>query len=151
MESGTQDIIPHKLVILIDDNSIDNFVNQSIIEKYKFSEKVIAFTKAGVALEYISDLDEKQDTEAEVPSFIFLDLNMPLINGFQFLEIFDKLSPFIKSKTKIVILTSSANPNDIIQTGIHKNVLTFLQKPLLKSNLDELGISLKDKSKISIK
>jgi CheY-like chemotaxis protein len=151
MERGARDIPSHKLIMLIDDSTIDNFVNQKIIEKYKFSEEVVTFTKAAEALKYLSDIDEKQDNPSKIPAFIFLDLNMPLVNGFQFLEIFDKLSPYIKLNSQIIILTSSANPSDIIQTDINKNVLTFLQKPLLKINLDEIEAILKQKSKLIVK
>ncbi|MGZ4054908.1 MAG: response regulator [Bacteroidia bacterium] len=132
----------HNLILLIDNNQIDNFVNQTIIEELNFSKKITIFTKASEALEYLSDVDEKQN-DSELPSLIFLNLNMPLINGFQFLELFDKLSSFARSKTKIIILNSSSNANDIILSKKNKNVIAFLQKPLSKSNLNELDIIMK--------
>ena len=132
------------LVLLVDDNSIDNFVNQKMIERYRFSKNVIAYTKASDALKYLSELDELKSDLKPLPSIIFLDLNMPLINGFQFLELYEKLSNFIKSKCKIVILSSSVNPNDKTLIAKNKNIISFLHKPLLNSNFQELNALLKE-------
>ena len=99
---------------------------------------MISFTKAGKALNYLSNIDELQNDLSLVPVFIFLDLNMPLINGFQFIEIYEKLSTYIRTNCKIVILTSSLNKNDETKFANNKNVIAFLHKPLLNSNIVEL-------------
>ena len=116
------------LILLVDDSNIDNFVTQKMIERNHFAKEVIAYTKAGNALKYLSDLDELKNDETPIPSLIFLDLNMPMINGFKFLEIYEKLSDFIKSRCKIIVLTSSVCPNDrdLLE---NKNILAFLHKP----------------------
>ena len=82
----------------------------------------------------------------DVPDIIFLDLNMPEIDGFEFLSAFSLLSEIIKSKIKIVILSSSINPADVDACRKHDFVLTFLHKPLFKSNLDTIELLLKDNS-----
>lgn len=128
-----------ELVLLIDDSTIDNFVNKKIIEKSAFAKETIAFTNAGDALKYLSDIDELQLNEKKIPSLIFLDLNMPLINGFRFLELYNKLSPFIKSRCKIIILTTSINPHDKTLALSDKNTIAFYSKPLISNNLDELN------------
>jgi CheY-like chemotaxis protein len=144
MESKPEEVTPPRIVMLIDDSSIDNFVNQKMIERHKFSERTVTFTKAAKAMKYLSEIDEEKKSTSEIPFIIFLDLNMPLINGFQFLEVFEQLSDFIKSRCKIVILTSSINPNDIIKCKENKNVLTFLNKPLIKNNFEEINLCLKN-------
>lgn len=134
------------LVLLVDDNSIDNFVNQKMIERYGFAKKVLAYTKASDALKYLSELDELKSDLKPVPSILFLDLNMPLINGFQFLELYEKLSDYIKSSCKIVVLSSSVNPNDKALASSNKHIISYLHKPLLNSNFQELNTLLKENS-----
>lgn len=135
---------PYKLVLLVDDSSIDNFVNQKMIERNKFSEKVIAFTRATKALEYLIGLDKDNLHACEIPSFIFLDLNMPIMDGNEFIKQFKTLPDEITEKCKIIILTSSVNLFDPIIINDHKYVLTFLSKPLLKNNFDLIDLLIND-------
>ena len=151
MKRTGQDISAQKLVMLVDDSSIDNFINQNTIVNYKFSEKVISFTIAAEALEYLSDLDEACIHPEKVPSFIFLDLRMPLISGFAFLERFDKFSAFIRSRCRIVILTNSSDTYTHDEHKTNKHVFMFLQKPLLKTDLEKLNVALKKKLKTIVK
>lgn len=69
-------------VMLVDDNSIDNFVNTKVIDRYQFADEVILFKKSRKALEYLSALNTAP--ESQVPDVLFLDLNMPDINGLIF-------------------------------------------------------------------
>ena len=145
METIKEKQIPCKLIMLIDDSSIDNFVNQRVVLRYGFSENVIAFTKTRQGLQYLLKINT--DTcEEEIPSFIFLDLNMPEIDGFEFLAAFSLLSDLIKNKMKIVVLTSSINPADVEVCKKYPSVLTFLHKPLVKSNLDAVELMLQSNS-----
>ena|ERR1700749_2160061 len=132
------EITNHTLVMLVDDSSIDNFVNQKMIERYGFSENVITYTRARKALEYLFDLDSQHDILHLIPSVIFLDMVMPVIDGLRFLEEYEKLSPKIKSRCRIVILTSSVNPEDTAKCEQNKNVLAYLSKPMLKHDLEHV-------------
>ena len=85
MEKLSSCKIPYKLVLIVDDSSIDNFVNQKMIELNRFSEKVIAFTRAKKALEYLIELDKNKAHPNLIPSFIFLDLNITKMEIFIFL------------------------------------------------------------------
>lgn len=134
----------HPLVVLVDDSSIDNFVNKKVISRYGFAENVLEFTKAREALKYLLQLNN--DMEATIPSLLFLDLDMPEINGFEFLDAFAMLSEKIKKNLKIVVLTSSINPADMEFCSTNKSVLTFLHKPLMKNNLDSIDAMLSEKS-----
>lgn len=146
METLNSCKVPYKLVLIVDDSSIDNFVNQKMIELNKFSEKVIAFTRATKALEYLMGLDKNNLQACEIPSFIFLDLNMPIMDGHEFIKQFETLPDEIKEKCKIIVLTSSVNPFDPIIINDHKHVLTFLSKPLLKNNFDLIDLLINDRT-----
>lgn len=123
-------------VMLIDDSEIDNFINQKIIESNYFAEKIYVNTGGISALEFLKNLAVNEDLMAQlVPKVIFIDLNMPLMDGFQFIGQFLKLPPKLTEQTKLVILTSSFNPADREQaSNLYKNVL-FLNKPLTDEGL----------------
>jgi CheY-like chemotaxis protein len=146
METLNSCKVPYKLVLIVDDSSIDNFVNQKMIELNNFAEKVVAFTRAKKALEYLIELDKSNAHLFEIPSFIFLDLNMPIMDGHEFIKQFKNLSDEIKNNCKIIILTSSVNPIDPIIANEHNYVLTFLSKPLMKNNFDLIELLINDKS-----
>ena len=126
----------HKLVMIVDDSSIDNFVNQKMISLNNFSEKIQAFTKAKKAIEFLSELDNPNTLQEEIPSVIFLDLNMPEVSGFEFLKHYENFSPKIKDYCSVIILTSSVNPADLALSFSNSDILTFLNKPLLKPNFE---------------
>lgn len=130
----------YSTVILVDNSSIDNFVNTRIITRYHFANEVIEFTKPRKALKYLLDLNSADETE--IPSVLFLDLDMPEINGLEFLDAFSFLPDKIKKNVKIVILTSSIDPADELACSKSESVVAFFQKPLIKDNLDRLNLLL---------
>jgi CheY-like chemotaxis protein len=138
--------IPHKLVLLVDDCSVDNFVNQKMIELNRFSEKVIAFTQAENALNYLIDVDKNKSYEQNLPSIIFLDLNMPIMDGYEFIRQFKSLSSKIRENCKIIILTSSLKPLDDYISNDNKHILASLSKPLMKNNFDLINLLVIDDS-----
>src|SRR6478609_2172892 len=99
----------------------------------RFSDSIIEFNSPIAALDYLSAHNEK-----EVPLIIFLDLNMPLMNGFEFLAQFEKLPVDRIKKTKIVVVTSSGNMKDKEQALGFKSVFSFITKPFNTNNLNEL-------------
>jgi len=123
-------------VILVDDSSIDNFVNTKIITRYQFADEVILFTKSKKALAFMIGLNKVP--ENEIPGILFLDLDMPEIDGFEFLDAFNILCDKVRKNMKIVILTSSSNPADIEKCNKFDSVIAFFHKPLIKNNLETL-------------
>jgi CheY-like chemotaxis protein len=122
------------LVVLIDDSDIDLFVQRRFIELSGFAHNVMTFRSSREALNYLSDSNLK-----EFPDLIFLDLNMPEIDGFSFLEQYnDKVK---NSPTRIIILTSSSSALDRDRAATYGNVIGFLSKPLTESNLAEIDLS----------
>src|ERR1035437_5488032 len=120
----------YKSVMIIDDNDIDNFINERILKSALFSENVYVHTSAKSALEFLKNLEQVKNVPKElIPNYIFLDLNMPIMDGFQFMDIFQQLSEEFQSAIKIVILTTSLNPSDVETSKKYKNEIKFLYKP----------------------
>ncbi|MBL7844731.1 MAG: response regulator [Cyclobacteriaceae bacterium] len=119
--------------VLIDDSEIDLFIQRRFLEVYSFTDNLIAYKSAQEAIDSLSS-----NTDNPSPDIIFLDLNMPNIDGFGFLESFEKMSDPIKEKTRIVVLTSSNNKHDKDLVFQHKNVVQFITKPIKQSDIDVL-------------
>ncbi|CAN5311933.1 response regulator [soil metagenome] len=124
--------IKHTAVMLVDDNDIDNFIHEKVVKNAKFTKNVYKHTSAISALEFLKNIEmlQSESITALIPAYIFLDINMPISDGYYFLEEFEKFSEKIKSKIKIVMLTSSLNPDDFEKSNSYKQVVNYLSKPL---------------------
>ncbi len=128
-------------VMLIDDNEIDNLINQKMIEAANIAEHIYTHTGARSAIEFLRNLEKlDKETKNVMPEVIFLDIDMPLMDGFQFLDEFDKLSEGTKKKCKVVMLTSSINPQDVNKSKRYSYVKKYINKPLSQDNLVNLNI-----------
>jgi CheY-like chemotaxis protein len=116
----------YRTALLIDDDADSNFVNSWIVRK-EFAEEVIVKQSAEEALNY---LKSKSRYFEELPDVIFLDIRMPLMDGFDFLEEFNKLPDVVKSKCKIIMLSSSFDKNDYHKAIGNQYVYRYLNKPL---------------------
>ncbi|WMJ72879.1 response regulator [Cytophagaceae bacterium ABcell3] len=127
-------------VMLVDDNEIDNLINQKMIEASDLCEHIFVHSGAKSAIEFLKNIEKLATGPVEMflPEIIFLDIDMPLMDGFQFLDEFDKLSESIKSQCKIVMLTSSLNPQDMNKAKKNQYVLKYINKPLTHENLKKL-------------
>lgn len=124
-------------IMLIDDEAIDNFVNEKLIKHYFFSDKVYVHTSAKSALEFFKNIDKMENIPAAlIPKYIFLDLNMPMIDGWGFLQEYEKLD--LSFDCKIVVLTASVDPNDKERAKRFKNVIGFYSKSLSEEQLSSL-------------
>lgn len=119
------------IVMLVDDNEIDNFINERMLMGCQFAETIYINTSTRSAIEFLRNLSvNKKLREGHLPSIIFLDINMPILDGFQFIEEFEKLDPELVKSIRIVMLTSSINPSDIERSKKYKSVDGFIHKPL---------------------
>lgn len=117
----------YKSALLIDDNEIDNFINKKLLLKTKFALDVVEKKSAMSALEH---LRENSNSPENLPDVIFLDIMMPVMDGFGFLEEYDKLPDGIKKKCRIIMLSSTESFKDLNRANSNKHVYKFLNKPL---------------------
>jgi CheY-like chemotaxis protein len=124
-------------VLLVDDNETDNFISKRIIEITNFAKNVEVKNSGKAALDF---LDENKETAQQLPDLIFLDINMPIVDGFVFLYEFEKFNSLVKNKCKVVILSSSDNKRDIDKIVNNNFVVKFITKPLTENALRELKL-----------
>lgn len=126
--------------MLIDDNEIDNLINHKMIEAAAVTDNIYTHTGAKSAIEFLRNVEQLDVIDQVIPDIIFLDIDMPLMDGFQFLEEFEKFGNVIKEKCKIVMLTSSINPQDFSHSKKYNSVRQYLNKPLSHDNIVNLDI-----------
>jgi CheY-like chemotaxis protein len=127
--------------VLIDDSDIDLFIQRRFLEVYNFSEKLITYNSADEALKNL------QNPDTAAPDLIFLDLNMPEIDGFGFLEKFRELPESVRSRSQIVVLTSSNSRRDKEQSMSYPQVVQFITKPLKQTDIDSLRSLVNNRAK----
>jgi CheY-like chemotaxis protein len=121
-------------IMVIDDNPIDRFVVEKVLTKHAFTTEVISMEGAQSALDYLTTPDNR----ASLPAIILLDINMPGINGFEFLELFDRLDESIKNNCRIIMLSSSMDKSDYDRSLSNSYVTNYINKPLVPDKLREL-------------
>jgi CheY-like chemotaxis protein len=130
--------IKPRTVLLIDDCSIDNFVNKKMILHYQFAETVHVFQSSLKALSYLQSIDRGEPDAGVVPDVIFLDLNMPVLDGKGFITHYEKLSERITGHCKLIVLSCSIDPIEISAVKKTPYVVTLMPKPLIKQNLETI-------------
>ena len=112
-------------ILLIDDSTDDLYVSKRIIGKHYPAVEVKDFKMGDDALSYL-----KTTAAGNLPDLIFLDINMPLMDGFQFLAEYEKLPGHITRHCKLYMLTSSENKNDMKKAMENKYVIDYIVKPV---------------------
>src|SRR3990170_2365311 len=117
--------------ILIDDDPMNNLICKLTVEMTLGESDIKAFVNPELGFEYVQSDFSKQDSSA----LLLLDINMPIMSGWEFLELFDNLSYSIKDRVRICILSSSIDDRDKERSYANKNVADFLVKPLTDKDI----------------
>ncbi len=120
--------------IVIDDSKLDCFIAEKIIKNTGKCASIKTFVQAKDALEFIAT----QEPLSPLPVIILVDIQMPVMNGFQFVEAFEQLPYAVISKYIIYVISSSINDEDMNKIHIYPTVKQFLNKPLTSNTLSTL-------------
>lgn len=126
-------------ILIIDDDEINNFIASRLIDKIPVKTKINTRLNGLEGLNYLkANLDNQQD----LPDIIFLDINMPIMNGWEFLEEFEHIKHQIEKDVYVNMLSSSVYNDDITKAKTYGTVNKFISKPLTVEKIRELYTSL---------
>jgi CheY-like chemotaxis protein len=121
--------------IIIDNTELDHFIARKMISNVSNAYKVRSFQDASSALQHI--IEDEQDDAIKIV-LVFLDIYMPMMNGFEFVEEFEKLDQAIQDRYYIVALTSSIERSDINRIGSYRSFKARITKPITVAGLQSL-------------
>lgn len=120
-------------LLVIDDDDINIFIIKKIVEKTGFSVNMVAKTNGQLAIDYLQEIGESSD---QFPHLILIDINMPVLNGWEFIEAYEIMN--LTRSVNLYMLSSSVYENDIEKAKTYKVVQGFISKPLSIERLVEL-------------
>lgn len=121
--------------MLIDDDEPTNFMNKKRIQEVDCTESIIVKENGEDAIDYLNELLAKDEA---LPELIFLDINMPGMNGWEFLEEYKKIEKNKKSNVLVIMLTTSLNTDDRERAEQIEDISDFINKPFLKERLEQI-------------
>ena len=124
-------------LLVIDDDDINIFIIKKIVEKTGLNINMVSKGNGQLALDYIKGI---MLNPSEFPQLMLIDINMPIMNGWEFVEAYQKLE--VDQKVEMYILSSSVYENDIEKTKSYPSVKGFISKPLSIERLKELVTSI---------
>ena len=130
-------------ILCVDDDAITLMLCKKVIAKAEFASQIETSNNGEEALQYFENLKKEKEAHNIVsePQLIFLDLNMPIMNGWEFLDIFSKSDYYtIFPEVKVIVLSSTIDPRDIEKAKQYPMVLNFLSKPITIEMLKSITI-----------
>lgn len=122
-------------VFLIDDDSINNYINARLIKRIGISDDLSISLNGKEALVHLRGL---LSAKKKCPSLILLDINMPVMDGFEFVEAFQKMEFENMEDVRIVMLTTSENTKDMEKVKNNPKISDYLNKPLTEDKLTKV-------------
>jgi CheY-like chemotaxis protein len=123
-------------ILLVDDDEINNFISIKLIKKAILNTEITACLNGRAAIDQLWEISQKDPSK--LPEYILLDINMPIMNGWEFLDEYEKLKLGHEGKTKIFIISSSVFSNDIAKAKSYPLVMDFISKPLSVEKITKL-------------
>lgn len=123
-------------ILLVDDDTVNNFIVINTINKLDITENVDSVLNGSDGIEYIKNMID--NNPQLIPSIIFLDINMPVMDGWEFLEEFEKFAEDIKKQCKIYMVSSSVYEDDISKSKQYSSVIDFISKPLMREKIMDI-------------
>lgn len=124
-----------KTIMIIDDNPIDLYISSKIILKNHFAENLLQYSSAQLAINY---LKENQDNEQLLPNLILIDIHMPIMTGFEFMDIYNQLPLKLKQQCDVYVISSTIDEDDIKKVDANKNIKALHEKPITKEFLHSI-------------
>ena len=132
-------------IFSIDDDPTTQFLNRYILESVHFCEHIIEANNGEDALSYYEELEKGIIPIENLPEIILLDLNMPVMDGWEFFELFKTRFPKFIEKTKVFVISSTINPDDNAKVKNEKNIEAIISKPLDTEKLHFIKSAIENK------
>lgn len=126
---------PNPIVYLVDDDAIYHSITEMLLARISRPVQFKGFNQGRDAM---NQLLKDKDTPQELPDLILLDINMPVMNGWEFLNEFSSVGDSLSKKPKISMMSSSSLQDDISRALTDKNVMDFVTKPITIEKLEGL-------------
>lgn len=126
------------MVMTIDDDSMGQMLSEIIMYDQHFCDSIVKLYDGKMALDYFEEQSKLPINEQKIPSLVLLDINMPILDGWDFLNRYDKEFKSFHDRTKIIVLTSSLDPNNEIKAVEHPLIFKYIAKPLEYKHIVEL-------------
>jgi CheY-like chemotaxis protein len=127
-------------ILLIDDDDTTNFLNQRLLDRMEVAKHIRTFVNGKQAFDYLYNVSnnnyEEESDEYFKPELIFLDINMPVMDGFEMLDLYERLNPEFRQRIMMVVLTTSTHPQDTANS--QKYNAEYLIKPLTAEKVNNL-------------
>lgn len=125
----------NKSICIVDDDEVYKFFVKKILKLKNLAEDILSFPDGEEAYNFIEQNKENPD---KLPDIIFLDINMPIMDGFQFMEEYTKLKKEVDKQITIYMITSSIDPVDLERSKKFKEITDFITKPLTAEVLQRI-------------
>jgi len=126
-------------IFCVDDDAITLMLCKKVIERVGFAKEIITAQNGEEAFAYFKTLATQNEVSTDYPKLVLLDLNMPIMNGWEFLDAYQESGyQSIFKEAKFIVLSSTIDPQDVDKAKKYSSVLDFLSKPITKEMLEEL-------------